>query len=48
MITGCCQTLSIRRWDAFKGFKVKNALGKACAHCLVEKPYMEKVDAAGF
>lgn len=48
MITGSCQTLFIRRCEAFKGFKVKNVLGKACAHCFVEKPYMEKVDAAGF
>lgn len=48
MITGCCQTLFIRRWEAFKGFKVKYVSGKACVHCFVEKPYMGKVDAAGF
>lgn len=45
---GGCQTLFIRRREAFKRFKVKNILGKASAYCFVEKPYMEKVDAAGF
>lgn len=48
MITGCCQTLFIRRWEAFKGFKVKNVLRKAHARRFVEKPYMGKMAAEGF
>lgn len=41
MITGCCQILFIRRWDAFKGFKVKHVSGKVCVHRFLWGKWMQ-------